>query len=240
MLPLPESGQFYIEPFCGMASVLLNRQPVGKEVLNDRSLMVVSWWEAIRDHTDELERRMTLTPSSRHARSQAWAIAQQPLDHSVLDRAWAFQVLVQQSYAVGMTSKNSWANHPVVPPTYQTLAGRLAKVHLECYPALRVLELYAKYSHAVLYCDPPYPDTMVDPYLEGLEERNEYVDLLLAQQGQVAVSGAPGNWPELEAAGWDRHSITLQNSASYSLNDYREECLWVNYEPPLLPLTLDL
>ncbi len=55
----------YIEPFAGMAGVLLARAPVKTEILNDLNGRVVNWWRAVRDKPEEFGRLLEFTPFSR-------------------------------------------------------------------------------------------------------------------------------------------------------------------------------
>ncbi len=54
-----------IETHGGMYGVGLARPPSANETLNDLDCRVVNWWRQLRDHGDELIRRVALTPDSR-------------------------------------------------------------------------------------------------------------------------------------------------------------------------------
>lgn len=236
-LPPASRNQAYVEPYCGMASVLLARPPAGRELINDGSLLVVSWWEAIRDHPDELERMMRLTPHAREMRKEAYTISREPAEYPLLKRAWAFQVLTKQSYRGQMNVPKTWTwTHnpsgswaPFVHPDYRRLAERIAEVQLESRDATWILERFVDVEHAVIYCDPPFVGPTIDPYLASMPDGLP-VDLLLAQKGKVMVSGCEANdWTALETAGW-RKIERLRKSKS--TGDPITDMLWVNYPPP--------
>ena len=46
----------YVEPFAGMAAVLLARPPVDIEILNDANGRIVNWWRIVRDEPEEFGR----------------------------------------------------------------------------------------------------------------------------------------------------------------------------------------
>ena len=48
LLPPPEKRQTYLEPFCGMLGVLLQRSPPGHEIVNDADGAVINWWRTVR------------------------------------------------------------------------------------------------------------------------------------------------------------------------------------------------
>jgi site-specific DNA-adenine methylase len=54
----------YVEPFGGAASVLLNKPPSPVEVYNDLDERITRLFRVLRDHGEELHRRLTLTPYS--------------------------------------------------------------------------------------------------------------------------------------------------------------------------------
>src|SRR5438094_6371094 len=54
----------YLEPFGGAASVLLNKPPCPVEVYNDLDQRITRLFRVLRDHGQELQRRLSLTPYS--------------------------------------------------------------------------------------------------------------------------------------------------------------------------------
>lgn len=54
----------YVEPFGGAASVLLNKVPAPVEIYNDLDGRITRLFRVLRDHGDEMRRRLTLTPYS--------------------------------------------------------------------------------------------------------------------------------------------------------------------------------
>ena len=98
----------YIEPFAGMAGVLLARAPVKTEILNDLNGRVINWWRAVRDEPEEFGRLLEFTPFSRA--EYEWGLSAMD-DESLppLRRALAFHVVVDQCIVHGDSSgKASW------------------------------------------------------------------------------------------------------------------------------------
>ena len=61
---LPEHAS-YCEPFCGSAAVLLQKPRAPLEILNDLNGDIANFFRVLRDHGDDLRRRVNLTPYSR-------------------------------------------------------------------------------------------------------------------------------------------------------------------------------
>src|SRR3954453_21414764 len=54
----------YLEPFGGAAAVLINKRPSLVEVYNDLDERITRLFRVLRDHGEELHRRLSLTPYS--------------------------------------------------------------------------------------------------------------------------------------------------------------------------------
>ena len=218
-LPL-DSNLSYLEPFCGMASVLLTMPKRDIETLNDSNRLIVDWWEAVRTYPDELNRLIDYTPHSRTVYEQACQMLQSPDDLDLLTRAWAIQVMMVQSVRHNQMMTGSWRRQVSLGPRnnarykagnavkYQALAKRLEHVQLENCDALDLIERYAPDNRTILYIDPPYRTAVTTPYAHDQVDYERLGQLMLDQQGYVAVSGYPDDWPELDQAGWVRLTRT--------------------------------
>ena len=231
------SDDFYVEPFSGMASVLLARQPVRAEMLNDLNGRVVNWWRVVRDQPEEFARLVDYTPNS-HAEFVASLANMDDESLPPIRRALAFHVVVSQSMNSGdNVTQGAWRRvfngtagaHTWGRERMGALAQRLARVQLECRDAIEVLERTSKEAGAVVYCDPPYHTAYTHAYThagvpDGLAEG------LQAQKGHVALSGYRDEWDSL---GWQRHEFaTFTVPASDHGNARRRtEVLWTNYQP---------
>ena len=224
---LPQTCAMYVEPFAGMLGVLLQRAEAPTEIVNDLDGRVVNWWRSLRDHPEQLGRLIALTPRSRTEYVQA---ATADLSAGV-EGAAAFTVLMQQRLM--RSDVNKWAAdtpplaggsgtavpwHSGLPGKVGPLARRLANVQLECADALDLLRRIQHRADAVIYADPPYPDTR-RPYAVEVDYA-ELGTMLAAQRGRVAVSGYATDWDHL---GW---RAERQNRSRD-----RVETLWMNYAP---------
>ena len=234
----------YVEPFTGVGSVLLQRPISEVEIVNDKSLLVVSFWREIRDHPTGFQYMMEHTPHSRVEHEEAHAVSQNPADYSQRERAWAFAVLAIQSVAGNMVSPNSWKRRlgdkasAIDGGRWERvgrIAERIAAVQVECREASSILEMTRDRDDVVSYIDPPYRGSDTGPYLERVGDFADLLAMILDQRGAVAVSGYAGTWQELDAAGWHRTEWAATMAAAPSQADgidrERTEVLWTNFEP---------
>ena len=232
----------YIEPFAGMAGVLLARPAVKIEILNDLNGRVVNWWRAVRDEPDAFGWLVENTPFSRA--EFEWATASLD-DESLtpLRRALAFHVAVHQSLMHGdgspgfrrciTTAVGSMGRFYRADIT--RLADRLRGVQLESVDALDLLSRTADHEDCAVYADPPYPTADTSAYAVDRVDIDALAAAFQAQRGAVAVSGYGSEW---DCLGW--HKVTKQalrrNVLQFSKvkgegkggGSPRTETLWLN------------
>lgn len=162
----------YVEPFGGMANVLLKKRPSEVEVFNDLDGRVVNFFRALRNPVKlaELKRLCELTPYSRQEFTDLCA-APEPTDE--IERAWWFFVRCRQARGgIGMSAltANAWATskrtrREMPEPVSKYLAAidglgavadRFRKVLIEHLPAIELIHKYDG-PDTLFYCDPPYP-----------------------------------------------------------------------------------
>jgi DNA adenine methylase len=256
LLPLlPTDCQSYVEPFCGAASVLLNRAPSPIEVLSDKDDEVVNFLRVLRDHREALLERLHLTPC---ARAEVALALELPIPTDPIERARRFYVLARQSHS-GMGLKRTqgdsvWGytvdmvRRGVAASISQWLSGidgltyvatRLLTVQIDCRPALEVIERFDTPS-TFFYLDPPYvhsarlgrvyaQDDMTDKDHEVLAE------MVHACKGRVAISGYRTNLYDRLYKDWycyemGTDSRILQGRAGNPERSPRIESLWCNYQ----------
>ena len=237
LLPPPRRRQTYIETHAGMLGVLLRREPVGMELVNDLNERVVNWWRVVRDRGDELEQKMMMTPHSR--RELEWAATS--LDKGdELTRALAFTIVVSSSQQRSDRNAPSFAirrRHDragIGPSEYahliEGLRERMIDIVLECRPAIEILRWAYDMPEAVIYIDPPYAGSDTSAYAVVRHDRAETLDILKGHQAKIAVSGFDDEWDDL---GWHRserpRKVSPMGTGDKALA--RVEVLWTNYQP---------
>lgn len=240
----------YVEPFAGMLGILLGRQPVRGEIVNDLDGNLYNWWCVVRDEPDELSRLISATPRSRQGLADAYKIVDNPSNAPPVRRALALHVVLEQGIYRRMDSKPTW-NIRVKPSGVRQdliwtgaeiypLACRLRHVQIENRDALDVLERVCEESDAVVYCDPPYPTADTTPYRERKFDIKRMADKVSNAKATVAISGYNDEWDML---GWERREHSI-NTATIHGREVRKcertEVLWTNYAPPNQQTTIDV
>lgn len=227
----------YCEPFAGMLGVLLQRPQSKVELVNDLDKRIITWWMEVRDNPREFAYRVSHTPKSRVEFDRCVAMLDDS-DAAPMEMALAVHVVLSQSLMAGL-GKPHWAvgystamgtRRPMAEERIQALSERLINVQLEARDALEILERTSTVTDAVIYVDPPYSLADTSLYGQRQVELDALTASLLAQKGQVAISGYGDEWDHLD---WTRHARGVQRHtlvAGKGVNvDDRREILWTNY-----------
>ena len=245
MLPPVVANQSYCEPCAGMLGVLLNRPKATGELVFDANDSLVTWWRVVRDHPDELARRLRYTPRARREFEAAMGVLfGDRAAVSAMDVAWAVSVVLCGSMVptVGNPRAKWYPSYGFggvrigkLAQRIEAVADRIRDVQLDTQPAEYTLAKLANSvgdDPKVIYVDPPYYSAACGAYGEGMDsiDVGEWTELLQAQPHQVAISGYASEWDHL---GWVRRERTVKKAIANSKDKHvRTEVLWTNYEPP--------
>ena len=227
----------YVEPFGGMAAVMLRRAPVIIEIYNDLDSRIVNWWRILRNEPEKFGWVVQCMPISR----EEYEWAHKSLDDNSLsdfDRALAFHVYALHTTSTNLSSPHwqrrikaesgnktaRWQSHRV-----EALAERLWHVQIECSPAVDLLKRFEKEKNVVIYCDPPYRTADTKPYHINQQDTDIITETLILQCGQIAISGYNDEWDHLD---WQRHEMKTFRPArpSETKSVATTEVLWTNYD----------
>jgi DNA adenine methylase len=246
LLPLLPECHHYCEPFAGSAAVLMNRNPSPIETYNDVDGEVVNFFRVLREESDDLIRRIGLTPFSREEFYHACGPL--PINVAPIERARCFFIRARQvrTGLAQTASLGRWANcknttragmSGVVSrwlgsvQSLPEIAERLLRVQIENRPALEVIELYDD-KGTLFYCDPPYVhDSRGDNKAYGYEMTNAEHEALAKRlnriKGKAAVSGYRCALYDELFDGWRRIDAPVKKT--HSVKKPRQESLWINY-----------
>jgi DNA adenine methylase len=249
ILPLlPVDRTHFCEPFGGSAAVLINRDPAPVETYNDLDSEVTNFFACLRDHGDDLIRRIALTPFSREELISA---NRREFVPDQLERARRFFVRARQTRTglAQTSSEGRWAH--CVLTSRAGMAGavsrwlgsveglaeivqRLQRVQIENAPAIEVIRRYDSPS-TLFYCDPPYPhEARGDSKAYGFEmtdaDHENLARVLHGAEGAVAISGYNCDLMNDLYGDWSR--IDAPPHLCNSSKTERTESLWINYTIP--------
>lgn len=243
----------YVEPFAGSLAVLLAKPPSRMETVNDLDQDLMVFWRILRDQPDDLARVCALTP---HSRAEHEASFGDLTGLDDLERARRVWVRIAQG-RTGTLRKTGWRHY--VDPTSSSasmpryLAGyidrlapaaeRLARVSLECRPALDLIATYGRHRNTLLYVDPPYLGATRDRNyrheMTGEREHRELAEALHDVRAAVVLSGYASDLYDNDLyADWYRLALSSGTSQGGTWTT-RTEVIWSNRPLAGLPEMLD-
>lgn len=246
IVPLIPKHILYCEPFAGGLAVLFakGRPQVSNahyyhEVVNDLDERLINFYRVFQTRFAEFYQRIAFTPMSEAEYKKSKAILNDS-SASDIDRAWAYYVNIQQSFANKLSA--GWQrsrNLPAYNPACAWIKNisllvdcydRLAAVQIACTDAVKCIGQFDS-KDAFFYCDPPYPGADQGHY-EGYTEKDlqNLVDCLAEIKGQFILSNynqrnitIPDSWRKLEI----QATMTAARNADSS-NNKRTEVLWMS------------
>ena len=244
---MPNHG--YLEPFCGSASILLNRPRVRCEVVNDVDGLLVNFFRVLRDRPAELVEALTLTPYARDEYNDCIDLLLSSKPASDLERARCW-------YAVaGMSGRSRWGS-AFLPDTIRgaeqnapkgsrfanrirdelpLVAERLRAVTIENRDAVDLIRKYSD-PHWTIYCDPPYPaDSRTAPSAQYTHDTSDdlherLLDAVLESQAQVVISTYESKLYSSKLDGWHKVKIAVQKTSS-DATEVGHELIYANRLP---------
>ena len=232
---LPTDARVYVEPYGGMAGVLLQRPRARLEILNDANRLIYGWWVGVRDWGPELQRWIDHTPHSAAQLAASHAALRHPERLSPVELAGHVWANLSLSWRTCLTDdyyrikKDHELNRDI-----EGLVERLRHVALECREGASLIRQWGKRSEALIYCDPPYDGA--EHYYGMAYSWEDLYEAATGAEARVAVSGHPGPLGDaLDDAGWHRRDrstgMGLNQLAGGSNAGRRLECLWTNWAP---------
>lgn len=239
IVTLLPAHRHYVEPFAGSLAVLLAKPTSAFETVNDLDGDLMAFWRVLRDRPADLERVCALTPHSRAEHENAYTPADDDVEQA--RRVW---VRLTQGRA-GTLRTTGWRHY--VHPAGSTgmtaylsgyvariaaTAARLARVSLECRPALDVIARYGQSPQVLLYVDPPYlrqtrTSTNYQYEMPTEQQHTELAETLRACRAGVVLSGYPSPLYDRLYQGWHRHEIRTATGQAAQWQT-RTEVLWSN------------
>ena len=242
--------RIYVEPYGGMANLLLKKKPSEVEVYNDLDQRLVNLFQVIRDPEKllELQRLCELTP---YSRAEFAALVEEEEPSEPIKRAHWFFVRCRQARG-GLGSQkltpNAWATSkrtrrlmPEPVSKYLSaidgladVADRFRRVMVESQPALDVVRKYDT-EDALVYCDPPYPHGTLAGSKQPLyaftmtdDDHVELLNVLKSLKSKVILSGYSTDLYDRRLGEWNKAEKQTHVQFSNSGGN-RSEVLWMNY-----------
>lgn len=234
----------YLEPYCGGANVLINKQKSALEAVCDTDITVVQIFRALRDEPKEFVRRLNLVKYCQETFDRALKRQNGPFD-DYLDHAVNEYVLrrmsrggLRKAFAWSERKRggqpgdlNAWKTALTVLPT---IAERFREVYIFHKPAVEVIKTFNN-KNTLLYCDPPYlHDTRQSKETYAHEmDTDAHVELariLNSFSGKVILSGYPSLLYDRLFKDWNCEKRKIANhSSQQKAKVMKTECLFKNF-----------
>lgn len=230
----------YVEPCGGSGAVLIQKTPSNLETFNDLDSHIVNFFQVLRNSTDELIRRIELTPWSR----EEYMLTKTPDDDPIENARRFFMCSWMSISNMAFEKSTGWRsqsyakkaiallyNRSEISVCLHKIAQRFLTVQIENRDARYVIDRYGMRDDTLVYFDPPYlAETRVakDQYLLEVDSsfHIECAELLYKSQGYVVVSGyASDLYKDLyESKEWQR----VDKKARGNTGSQRVESLWLS------------
>jgi len=226
----------YVEPFCGSASVFLNKPKALDEIINDIDGNIINFFEVLRERPEALVNYLNMLPFSLDEHNRIVNDYYNKIyAEDTVQRAAEFYYLRYSQWgskaeaAAGLSRRsNSVASQAKF---YKKSLSDLFKVTDRLMDALienRTYEWIIEYydhEDAVFYCDPPYKGT------EGkYQSRTMDHDLLLTLLDNIQGKFLLSYDHKLDRVDW----YTVKKQSRYKINrggKENTEYLYMNFDP---------
>ncbi len=226
----------YCEPFFGSGAVFFNKKPSYIETINDIDGNIVNLFKVCREHPEELARLIEFTPFSREEFVSCYEQVENPIE-----QARRTLVRYHQSFGASNSSKKSWRNVQTyggprtatmwnyLPERVIGISNRLKEAQIENIDALELIRRYND-ENTLIYCDPPYLQSLRKKNMYAHETPDEYhvklLDALKESKSKIVLSGYDNPMYDEALAGWN----TDEKITTAQMGKHRVEKLWFNFE----------
>lgn len=244
LLKILPPHKIYCEPFFGGGALFWGKEPSYLETINDSNKNVVNFLEVLQNNFEALKNRVDNTLFSETLFWDAYRIYCHPKRVSRVDRAWAFWMISNFSFAAKIGGGIKFSNgtngtHPgrlldrKKHEFTDRLMERLKFVHISCRDVLTVID-NRDTSDALFYLDPPYVGADMGHYKGySQEDFDKLLDKLSTIQGKFILSSYPNDslTTFVQENNWNHTSLNMRLSAGHHSFGHRRktECITTNF-----------
>ena len=254
---LPPHFTHQIDLFAGSLCVSLNYRGRVIRTANEINGEITNFFEILRDHEEELIRRLSLTPHSELEYLNSWGNT----NSGKIEQARRFYVRARQSfYGLGaqaqskgwhMTKQHVNAHGGETISRWNNGIGKLHTVAAEIRKNFQITNTSyddcidrLDFPGAFFYCDPPYPlasrNSQNDYHFDFTDDDHRALAARLHSiKGYAMVSSYDcplmqelyGDWYMVR---FPRKRNNLRSTVVNGSGTLVQECVWCNYTPPVV------
>ena len=224
--------------------MLLNKRAAQVEVYNDLDGRLTRFFRVLREHRDELLRRLALTPYSELEFEHALEPSDDEIEQARRDfvcwrmsiggRGDAFSYTLHRERGGNADVVNGFLSS--IDDVLPLVVKRFRTVQIMNRPAIDVIKKWDS-SETLIYCDPPYVgetrhESSRSVYAHEMTDaqHRELAAVLRACQSKVVISGYPSPLYAQLYGDWRQVEIDIANHAAGGKAKARKtEVLWLNY-----------
>ena len=242
----------WVEAFCGSAAVTMAKTPAPIEIINDADSQIVTVFQQLREHAEELIRLVEFTP---YARSEFENSYRENGSGNKLEQARRFLVASMMTVNGAIGKRETGIKHSgfsysqsyvrnghearvsrwnSMPERLRRVVERLKQVRVEHRDARELFKMFLNRPATLVYLDPPYFMVRDHGYKVDANHREFHEELLklcLRAKCMVLVSGYSNelyNSYLTKERGWRRQVIETHTRATNGKDIIRKEVLWKN------------
>jgi DNA adenine methylase len=237
----------YVEPYCGGANVLLQKQQSKREIIGDLDSGVVAIYRVMRDMPKSLVSRLMKINYEEDVFNQYLENSKQAFLQGDLNYA-INEIVLRRMSRGGLKKAFAWSNRqrggqPGDRNAWHTfikqipaLSKRLQYVEIYHEHALNLIDEFDD-KNTMFYCDPTYllnTRQSKNVYKCDMTEKDHQMlaERLGEVKGKVILSGYLSPQYDDWYARWFTKSKEIANHASQQKKKkYKTEVLWLNYKP---------
>lgn len=236
----------YCEPFCGGASVFLNKQSSSEEVIADVDKGIVAIFKALRDEPTEFISRIKRCKYKESTFRKALRRIQKGFD-DYIDQAVS-EYIVRRMSRGGLKQAFAWSDRmrggkPGDVNAWETMIEQLPIIseRLEGVSILNesfdsVFKVWDE-EDTLTYFDPPYlPQTRSEGSQEvyefelSVDDHVNLLNMIKNARGKVIISGYSSPLYRTHLKDWKCKKRDIANHSGQGKNKQRRiECIWMNY-----------
>jgi DNA adenine methylase len=241
---LPENYEemVYLEPFCGGASVLLNKNPSKEEVISDLDENVITLFRVLRDQCTQFLRKIK---KIKYKETNFIAATKKCEFTNDLQKSINEFILRRMSRG-GLKKAFSWSQRErggqpgeinaweTIIDSLPDISERLHNVIILNKSAIPLLKVFNE-PNVLVYADPPYlQETRESPnaydYEMAIDDHIELAEVLNSFKGKVLISGYPSRLYNKLYKTWTCEKRKMPNHASQQkVKPIKVELLWKNF-----------
>ncbi len=242
----------WVEAFCGSAAVTMAKAPAPIEIINDADSQIVTVFQQLREHPEDLIRLIEFTP---YARTEFENAYKETRTGDKLEQARRFLVASMMTVNGAIGKRETGIKHSgfsysqsyarnghearvsrwnSMPERLRRVVERLKQVRIEHRDARELFKMFLNRPATLVYLDPPYLMDRDHGYKVDANQKEFHVELLelcLRAKCMVLVSGYSNklyNSYLTKERGWQRRVIETHTRNTNGKDLTRKEVLWKN------------